>query len=305
MPQQVAYYLHLIMFCCVLAATLQLSTQRLLLLRAYASADPSSTLCSGAASDDSDATDLSPSGATSASRGAACGASLADPDPAREAQSARAAPRSPAAPPYSAAARYGTAAQPWAAAGPSLAASPALMEVSCAALPAAAASEQAQWRALAAGAEAGFRVGGEAAGLESPGEAGEGGAAELSAGCSRHWAPAEAAAAAAPLCAAMDVDEARLQLRGMDADTAGVAVPPATSQPGRGADPEHSAAAAPGADRGGRFMAELAAAMAARRDERGAAGGRSPLALALEARPRKRMQARLVLGYEFRPTLKI
>ncbi|KAK9823023.1 hypothetical protein WJX81_008257 [Elliptochloris bilobata] len=44
-------------------------------------------------------------------------------------------------------------------------------------------------------------------------------------------------------------------------------------------------------NRGGRFMAELAAAMAARRGERGATGGRSPLALALEARPRKRVQA--------------
>ena len=175
------------------------------------------------------------------------------------------------------------------------------MEVSCAPLPAAAASEQAQWRALAAGAEGlGFRAGGEAEGallLESPGEAGEGGAEELSAGRPRPWAPAEAAAAAAPLCAAMDVDEARLHLRGMDAGAAGAAAPSAraTSDPDRGADPEVNPAAAPGADRGGRFMAELAAAMAARRDERGAAGGRSPLALALEARPRKRAQARLGL----------
>ena len=191
------------------------------------------------------------------------------------------------------------------------------MEVSRAALPAAAASDQVQWRALAAGtgAEAGFRVGGKAGGLDSPdgaggleysGEAGEGGTGELGAGCPGHWAPAHAEAPAAPLCAAMDVDEARLSLCAAEADAAGAGAGPRAApgvwpapSPGRGTGPERSPATAPGADRGGRFMVELAAAMAARRDERGAAGGRSPLALALEARPRKRVQARLCPGVWF------
>jgi hypothetical protein len=65
--------------------------------------------------------------------------------------------------------------------------------------------------------------------------------------------------------------------------------PSLSAGPGPGAAP----AAGAGEVGGGRFMADLAVAMAARRGERAARAAPSPLALALEGRQRRRGQARL------------